>query len=371
MRSISTYVYFKISWSVFLLSAFSCGDDTSSDNPSAGDPSNLVVQVSVSATEQGKVDITATADNATSYEFDMGDGSEPIVNTTGEVEYVYENANVFEVEIKAFGASGRFIRENRQIEIITEDAGAGFTSPMSYPGMTLIWQDEFTGAALNTAKWTFEIGDGCPGLCGWGNNELQYYLQNNVTVADGFLNITARQQAAGGRSYTSSRIKTQDKFEFTYGRVDIRARMPIGTGLWPALWLLGANIDEVGWPRCGEIDIMEMRGDEPNKTLSTIHWDNDGTKADTGGSTQLSSGTLNDEFHVYTMIWDETGIEFLLNDVKFYEVSTTPTNLEEFNLPFFFIFNVAVGGDFLNNPDGTAQFPQRMVVDYIRVFQDN
>ncbi|RED97406.1 family 16 glycosylhydrolase [Marinoscillum furvescens] len=247
----------------------------------------------------------------------------------------------------------------------------GYTSPETYEGWKLVWQDEFNGEALNESDWTYEIGDGCPGLCGWGNNELEYYRKENTSIVDGNLVITAKQERFGNRGFTSSRIITKRKQSFQYGRIDIRAVLPKGQGLWPALWMLGANIDQVGWPACGEIDIMEMIGGNgrENTVHGTIHWSNAGSHANYGGSKKLSTGTLADQYHVYSIIWDSNKISWLLDGEVYHVADITPAELSEFHESFFLIFNVAVGGRWPGSPDATTVFPQYMIVDYIRVFQ--
>jgi len=240
----------------------------------------------------------------------------------------------------------------------------GYTTPESYPGMNLIWQDEFNGDELNLNYWTFEEGGN------WFNNESQYYRKENTVFVDGHLVIEAKKEVFGGRQYTSSRMKTEGKFDFQYGRVDIRAALPRGKGIWPALWMLGANISSVGWPACGETDIMELIGHQPSTLYGTAHWSNAGQHASYGGHTELSSGTFNDAFHVFSIKWDQTKIQWLLDDQVYHVIDITPAELSEFRQPYFFIFNVAVGGDWPGYPDATTVFPQRMIVDYIRVFQN-
>ena len=244
----------------------------------------------------------------------------------------------------------------------------GYSTPTHYPGMTLVWQDEFDGTALNTADWVFETGTATNG---WGNHELEYYRPENTTVKDGFLVITAKKETFQSSAYTSSRIKTQGKKAFRYGRVDIRAVLPKDKGIWPALWMLGANITTVDWPACGEIDIMEMiGGGSGDKTVyGTAHWDNAGQHASAGGNKQLSTGIFNDAFHVFSIVWTASSIKWYIDDVEYYVIDTTPAGLAAFQKDFFLIFNVAVGGDWPGSPDGTTVFPQRMIVDYVRVFQ--
>lgn len=254
-----------------------------------------------------------------------------------------------------------------------EIPSGGYTTPTSYPGFNLVWSDEFDGTALNTANWTFEMGDGCPGNCGWGNNELQYYREDNTSIVDGNLVITAKKQSFGSREYTSSRIVTKGKKQFKFGRIDIRAALPKGQGIWPALWMLGSNIDAVNWPACGEIDIMEYTGNLTNRVLGTVHYGaNVGQHQYTSQAKYLDgNANFHDEFHVFSLNWVADKIEFLVDDVVFHTI--TPASLNgapyPFNKNFFFIFNVAVGGTLPGNPDNSTAFPQSMIVDYVRVFQ--
>jgi beta-glucanase (GH16 family) len=246
---------------------------------------------------------------------------------------------------------------------------SGYSTPSSYPNLKLLWSDEFEGKELNEKFWNYEIGNNN----GWGNNELEFYKKENTTIKEGYLLIEAKRENIGSQNYSSSRLTTQNKFNFKYGRVDIRAAMPKGQGIWPALWLLGKNISTVNWPKCGEIDIMEMIGGEAtgrdNTSHATAHWDNNNKYASYSGSTKLPSGKLNDAFHVYTIIWDDKKIAWYLDDVKYHEIDTRPEGLSEFQEEFFLLFNVAVGGNWPGNPDGSTILPQFMIVDYVRVFQ--
>ena len=224
---------------------------------------------------------------------------------------------------------------------------------------------------MNQEFWTYEIGNG---EWGWGNNELQFYRSDNTSLVDGNLVIAARNESFNGFQYTSSRFITRNKFEFTHGRVDIRARIPEGQGIWPALWMLGENINTVGWPRCGEIDIMEIVGHEPNVVHGTVHYANpNGDRIQNGSETRLTGGKkFSDEFYVFSLEWEEDRIRWFLNDVQYHSVSRGGLGLSNpypFNEPFFFIFNVAVGGQWPGSPDASTVFPQHMIVDYIRVFQ--
>ncbi|MBK6264301.1 family 16 glycosylhydrolase [Marivirga sp. S37H4] len=243
----------------------------------------------------------------------------------------------------------------------------GYESPLEYEGYELVWQDEFEADQLSD-DYTFEIGTGGNG---WGNNESQYYREENTRLEDGYLVIRAKKENFGGREYTSSRIITENKKEFKYGRFDIRARMPYGQGIWPAIWMLGANFREVSWPYCGEIDIMEMIGGQGRERIvhGTVHWDSDNGYANYGHSRTLSDKTLSDQFHVFSIIWDENSIEWLIDNQSYGSIDTTPSHLDEFREEFFFIFNVAVGGNWPGYPDEFTEFPQEMWIDYVRVFQ--
>ena len=246
----------------------------------------------------------------------------------------------------------------------------GATSPTSYPNMSLFWADEFTGSELSDNYWSHETGNGSNG---WGNNELQFYRPQNTSIKDGHLIITAKKEAFGGKEYTSSRIITKSKKEFRYGRVDIRAALPKGQGIWPALWMLGSNFNTVSWPACGEIDIMEMigGGGRENTVHGTVHWQNEGKHAQFGGKTTLPSGTFSEKFAVYSVIWDATSIRWLVDNKQYHVIDTTPAELDEFRRSFFFVFNVAVGGNWPGSPNSSTTFPQHLIVDYVRVFQAN
>lgn len=244
----------------------------------------------------------------------------------------------------------------------------GYSTPTEYDGYNLVWADEFNDGVLNDSNWSHETGGG-----GWGNNEWQYYREDNVSFLNGNLVITAKDQKYGGNDYTSSRIVTKGKKAFKYGRVDIRAALPKGKGLWPALWMLGTNISSVGWPACGEIDIMELTGDLPNRVLSTVHFGPSVAQRQFKSNSKYLTGNedFNKEFHVFSMDWKENIIEFYVDDEKFYTITPADTGTAPypFNKNFFFIFNVAVGGDLPGYPDATTAFPQSMIVDYVRVFQ--
>ena len=249
----------------------------------------------------------------------------------------------------------------------------GYDPPASYPGYTLTWSDEFNGTSLDAGAWSNESGDGCPGLCGWGNNELEYYTAppNNLFFQDGKMIIEARQETFGGKSYTSSRIKTQGKQSFKYGRIDIRAILPKGKGIWPAFWLLPQDNVYGGWPKSGEIDMMENMGSEPSKVVGTLHY------GPGPGSTYISRNysvpgpNLNDQFHLFSLEWKQDQIKWYVDDVLYSTINKADLGglNYPFNEKFFLIINLAVGGNFSGNPDASTLFPQWLIVDYIRVYQ--
>lgn len=231
---------------------------------------------------------------------------------------------------------------------------------------TLVWQDEFEGGALDQTKWTYEQGGG-----GWGNNELQAYTTSpdNVYLSGGSLFIQARRQQSGTNAYTSGRLITKGKRSFRYGRIDVRAKVPKGKGIWPAIWLLGADIDQVNWPACGEIDIMELRGSRPREFLSTMHFGTSTADHRYKGITKVLAADLSDDFHVFTVVRSKDLLRFFYDGELYYSFTPSDASPFPFNNPFFMILNVAVGGHFDGNPDASTTFPQQMQVDYVRHYE--
>ena len=235
----------------------------------------------------------------------------------------------------------------------------------------LVWQDEFEGPAgqlPDAAKWQFDVGTD------WGNGQLEYDTDRPENVSldgEGHLAITARQEPYLGQDYTSGRIKTQDLFERTGGRFEARIRLPRGQGIWPAFWLLGADIDEVGWPTCGEIDVMEYRGQEPSVVHGSVH--GPGYSADNAVTRRfyLTDSTFDADFHVFTVEWRGDSIDWYVDGERFQTVTSSDVSGEwAFDHPFFILLNVAVGGGFVGPPDATTTFPQTMLVDWVRVYEE-
>lgn len=233
----------------------------------------------------------------------------------------------------------------------------------------LVWSDEFDGTTLNTTNWTKETGGD-----GWGNNELEYYTNRDVNafVSDGVLTIKALKESYGGKNYTSARLITKGKRFFKYGKIEARLKLPYGQGIWPAFWTLGQSISTVGWPACGEIDIMEMIGggaNRDNRVYGTAHWDNNGHQS-YGLNYTLPSGNFSDDYHIFSIIWDANKIEWYCDNNKYCTVSLTPSYIDELKADQFIILNLAVGGNWPGNPNSTTVFPQTMLVDYVRVYKD-
>ncbi len=246
--------------------------------------------------------------------------------------------------------------------IITSEEPGGTGNVVAPPFDTLLWSDEFdVDGAPNTSNWTYDLGTGDNG---WGNNESQTYTNDsgNVVVEGGILKITAKAENGG---YTSARIKSQDVFEFTYGRVEVRAKLPAGGGTWPAIWMLGANITDVGWPACGEIDIMEHAGNNQDKVSSALHFPGN------SGGNPIFKGTdvpgASTDFHVYSVEWSSNKIVFFIDGVEYHSYSYAQ-NVPFYNKDFFLILNVAMGGSFGGaiDPGFTAS---AMEIDYVRVYQ--
>jgi beta-glucanase (GH16 family) len=255
------------------------------------------------------------------------------------------------------------------------------TTPVTPAEWKLSWSDEFdgtSGALVDPAKWVTETGGG-----GWGNQERQYYTSSASNASldgSGHLVITARAEPAtssltcwyGSCRYTSARLKTQGRFEQAYGKFEARIRIPRGQGLWPAFWMLGNDIDRVGWPKSGEIDIMENIGKEPYAVHGTLHGPGYSGGNSIGGTYTLSALPFADDYHVFTVEWSPGEIRWLVDDKEYRRTSVS--NLPSggtwaFDHAFFMLLNVAVGGGWPGDPDATTTFPQQMLVDYVRVYQ--
>jgi len=229
----------------------------------------------------------------------------------------------------------------------------------------LVWEEDFNQQELDQTTWNFELGDGCPNLCGWGNKEVQVYTKDNHELKDGLLHIRIQKEDS---VYTSTRITTEKKFEFQYGRIEMRAKLPKAKGLWFAFWMLGSNHREVGWPLCGEIDLLEYVGQDPGVIFNALH------TADSHGDTVNTKKTfiegIEDGFHVFEADWTSERITFFVDGTEVYQFA--PNKRTEavwpFDQPFYFVLNCAVGGNLGGAEIDDAALPDEFVVDYIRVF---
>jgi len=224
----------------------------------------------------------------------------------------------------------------------------------------LVWSDEFNGNTVDTTSWNFEKGGE-----GWGNHEQEYYQAANATVSNGNLVITGRKENVGSNHYTSSRMTTQNKHAFLYGRIEARIKMPVAQGFWPAFWMLGSDIKTVPWPASGEIDIMEHINTD-SLIYGTPHWDNNGhvQKGDTIASTPS-------DYHVYAIEWDASSIRWYVDQTKYHElnIANNVNSTEEFHRPFFILLNFALGGDWPGQTIDDSKLPANYYVDYVRVYQ--
>ena len=345
---------------LFLCTTFiliSCsGDSGSSGGTNAGTtPSNLVVSAAVVGTSaqnpngdgSGTVNFNISATNATSYKISLGNGEIQEV-TSGTFTYTYTTGgtNTFVVYVSAYNGAN-FISTSVSITL--------------YVAPTSIWSDEFNvDGAPNSTKWGYDLGGG-----GWGNNEAQYYTNRaeNVIVQGGVLKIKTIKESYSGSSYTSARILSKGKFSFKYGKVEIRAKMPVGGGTWPALWMLGSNIDTAPWPACGEIDIMEHLGNQLNKIYGTLHHPGHSGGTADGGTTNITNATT--EFHVYACDWRADAIKFYVDNQLFYTFTNSASL--PFNQNFFLIINCAMGGNFGGTIDPNF-VSSTFEVDYVRVY---
>jgi len=312
-------------------------------------PSNLTVNAVAAQDSTGNVSFTAAATNAVTYDFDFGNG---VIQTvaSGVVTYKYSASGTYTVNVIAKSSSGQTISANTSVSVSVK--------------LNLVWSDEFnTDGAPDPNKWGYDIGTGSGG---WGNSELEYYTNRtqNVFVQNGLLNIVALKENYNGSAYTSARLLTQGKYAFTYGRIDIRAKLPSGMGPWPAIWMLGSDISTTAWPACGEMDIMETNGNNSNKIYGTLHYPGHSGANGNGNTTIISGATT--AFHVYSLVWSATSVNILV-DNQVYQTVVNSSSLP-FNQNFFILLNLAMGGTFGGTVD-PAFTSATMQIDYIRVYQ--
>jgi len=341
--------YLKICAFVILAAFFTgCSKDDNNGNTNGDKPTNIQIVSTPSTDNSGTVAFAVTASNAASYEFDFGNGVY-MTSATGAVTYKYPVAGTYTVKVTAKSASGKVTTQTAQVTVSASEA--------------LVWSDEFeTAGAPDPGKWGYDLGNNN----GWGNNELEYYTNRseNVVVADGKLKIMLKKENYNGYGYTSARLLTKGKFNFKYGRVEFRAKLPSGGGTWPALWALGSNIDTTPWPACGEIDIMEHVGNQQNKIFATLHYPLHYGGSGVGNTTMIP--TASTDFHVYSLDWTATSMKFAVDGVVFHTFANDGST--PFNANFFLIMNLAMGGNFGGAVD-PAVTGGTMEVDYVRVYR--
>lgn len=321
-----------------------------SDGPSGTTaPSNLTIAATVATDNSGNVSFTATAQNATRYEYDFGNG---VFQTSinGAISYRYPTSGNYIVKVTAKNGGTQSISASTNIVVNV--------------AQSLIWSDEFDApGAPNSSRWTYDLGNGSDG---WGNQELQYYTNRaeNVIVEGGLLKIKAIRENYNGSTFTSARLKTQGKFDFKYGKVEVRAKVPAGVGTWAAAWALGSNITTAGWPACGELDIMEHLGREENKVYGTLHYPGH-SGGNANGNTRIIQNATS-EFHIYSTEWTASSIKILVDGLLIHEVPNS--SAIPFNHNFFLILNLAMGGNF-GGPVAASVNGGTLEVDYVRVYQ--
>lgn len=366
----------KFSYILIFSAVLSCsGGDDGPEGPSPIQdviPSSLKLEIIIVGGDannpngdgSGAIQCVAQATNAVKYGFKIGNSPEQ-ESVSGTFNHVFTEpgTNTYVVSVFAYSYTGHSISTFKNIAVYVDDG-----SPQ------LVWADEFNvNGVPDTSKWVYDLGDGSgpgePGA-GWGNNEKQYYTNrsDNVKVEDGILKITAKKETFQGYDYTSTRMKTKDKYEFTYGKVEIRAKLPGGGGTWPAFWMLGANIDTVGWPGCGEVDIMEHVGNNEGTVQSAMHTPSSFGNTQNKGS-QFVNGVTS-EFHVYELEWTAEKMVFSVDGAVHYTYQPNVQNSSTwpFNADQFIILNIAMGGNLGGNIDPNF-VSSTMEIDYVRVYQ--
>ena len=340
--------YLQIFLLFFIITTFAFCSKKDSGPDLGSAPTNLMVNAVVSTDNSGNVSFTASATNAISYDFDFGNGAFKTL-PGGVVTYKYATSGTYTVNITARSSTDLTLTKSIAVTVSV--------------AVSLAWSEEFDSpGAPDPLKWSYDLGNNN----GWGNSELEYYTNrlNNASVSNGTLKITAVKESYQGYNYTSARLVTNNKFSFKYGKIEVRAKLPSGLGVWPAIWMLGSNFATNPWPSCGEIDIMEQKGSAPDKIYSTLHHPNHFGANGNGSSTTITNATS--EFHRYAAEWNASNIKFSVDDVEFYTFANN--NTLPFNNNFFIILNLAMGGNFTGNVDpnlNSAVFE----VDYVRVYQ--
>ncbi|MDP5199353.1 glycoside hydrolase family 16 protein [Flavobacterium sp. DG2-3] len=339
---------------LFVFQSCSSNNDSTED-PVVVAPDKISLQVDVvgktaempNGDGSGKISLKIEAANAKSYKIVVNNETKEITANTFAYEFTEPGTKSYTIDVTAFNGI-KYTHTTATVNI--------------FVARKLIWSDEFnTDGAPDSSKWGYDLGTGN----GFGNNELQYYTNRteNVRIDNGTLKITAIREDYQGSKYTSTRMLTKGKFSFKYGRAEVRAKLPVGGGTWPAFWLLGDNIDTVPWPACGEIDILESVGNNPDVIHSSLH--SPGRSGNTPDTKTIKIANTATEFHIYAAEWSAESIKFYVDDTLFYTFknsSSTP-----FNEKFFVILNFAMGGNFGGAVDPNFK-SATYEVDYVRVY---
>ena len=336
-----------IVFSAFLFIWTACSKKDS--GPANVTPSNLSVTAVVNTDSSGNVSFTATATNALTYDFDFGDNVKQEAQT-GILTHKYPISGDYTVTVTAISASGQTIYKSIQVTVAV--------------ALKLVWSDEFDKpGSPDPTNWGFDLGTGSGG---WGNNELENYTsrQANAIVSNGNLTIFAIRESYNGSNFTSARMISNNLYSFQYGKIEVRAKLPVATGTWPAIWMLGNNIASAGWPACGEIDIMEQSGTNKSLIYGTLHYPTEANQYGDGATVSITGA--NTAFHTYSALWAPTSITLFVDGVSYYQLPNRAGL--PFNQKFFVILNVAMGGNFGGSVD-TSFTTDSMVVDYVRVYQ--
>ncbi|RZJ65238.1 MAG: glycoside hydrolase family 16 protein [Flavobacterium sp.] len=352
-------IFFSLAFISVSCSSSGSGSGNDDDGPAAVAPTNLVISSEIVGQDDqnpngdgsGMVAFTVSADNAQSIQLTFQGGAIQTVNGangTIDKQFTTIGTNTYVVSVKAFGTGNTSITSSTAVTV--------FYAPQ------LVWSEEFDiDGAPNATNWTLETGAG-----GWGNNEAQYYTTSldNAKVEGGLLKITAKKQDFSGAAYTSARMKSENKFEFTYGKIEARAKLATGAGTWPAIWALGENYASATWPSCGEIDMMEHVGNQQNTIHATLHYP--GHSGGNANTNHMTVPTASTEFHIYSCEWSAQSLKFYVDGNLFHTVFNS-TDLP-FNHDFFLILNMAMGGNFGGNIDPNF-VESTMEIDYLRVYQ--
>lgn len=339
-----------------LVAFLSCNSDKDNDESNDLNPSNLAITAVVFGADgnnpngngSGIVDFTITATNATYYKVTINNEDLELTKKTFRYTFTRNGTKGYPVVIWAYNSTGSKLITSIVEVYVNRKTG-------------LVWQDEFDiDGAPNPSNWGYDLGDN-----GWGNNELQNYTNSteNAIVENGMLKIIAR---ANGSGYTSARLKSQGLQAFNYGKIEVRAKLPASAGTWPAIWMLGSNFTSVGWPHCGEMDIMEQKGWDKSNVLGTFHWQDNVSDSYAGYGLETEASTSTSAFHLYSLEWTPDLINVLYDNESFVAFANNSTF--PFNADFFLILNIAMGGNLGGNVD--PDFTQdTMEIDYIRVYQ--